>query len=301
MEIRSLSYFVAVARQLSFSRAAESLYVSQSSLSKNIAALEKELGVSLFVRKGRGISLTPAGKALLEGAQSLLEQEESLAQSVRHMANASAGGRLVLQLRQPVPSCKSFCRALISCAQDFREEHAPLELEFRYDDSPTPISSLPSARDNVDIYFSMANEVKMDPALDIESLMEMPFYLFAADLILPEGEKPHLPEILGQYPLLFLEDEGNAVLDVGDVLQQLELRPTILYKKGATALLTDLLLGKGVSIMPEELSPEFQIHGIRKAPLPDGLPHISIYSLCRRSNKNPLPALFLDELREALK
>ena len=190
MDIRSLSYFVAVARQLSFSRAAESLYVSQSSLSKNIAALEKELGVSLFVRKGRGISLTPAGKALLEGAQSLLEQEESLAQSVRHMANASAGGRLVLQLRQPVPSCKSFCRALISCAQDFREEHAPLELEFRYDDSPTPISSLPSARDNVDIYFSMANEVKMDPALDIESLMEMPFYLFAADLILPEGEKP---------------------------------------------------------------------------------------------------------------
>ena len=68
MEIRQLQFFLTVAQTGSFSEAAEDLFISQSSLSKQIISLETELGVSLFDRSRRKIALTPAGESLLGSA-----------------------------------------------------------------------------------------------------------------------------------------------------------------------------------------------------------------------------------------
>ncbi|MFI8878845.1 LysR family transcriptional regulator [Streptomyces sp. NPDC055243] len=69
---RDLRYFVAVARELHFTRAAERLFVSQPALSKQIRALERQLGAELFVRDQRGVRLTAVGAALLPRAQQVL-------------------------------------------------------------------------------------------------------------------------------------------------------------------------------------------------------------------------------------
>ncbi|MET8796116.1 LysR family transcriptional regulator [Nocardia sp. NPDC004568] len=66
---RDLRYFAAVAEQLNFTRAAESLFVSQPALSKQIRALERQLGAPLFDRDGRSVRLTPVGEALLPHAR----------------------------------------------------------------------------------------------------------------------------------------------------------------------------------------------------------------------------------------
>ena len=76
MDFRSLQYFIAVAQELNFTRAAEKLQMSQPPLSSQIKALEEELGVQLFIRGKRRLTLTEAGTLLLQRAVQMMELSE---------------------------------------------------------------------------------------------------------------------------------------------------------------------------------------------------------------------------------
>lgn len=95
MEFRQIQYFLAVAEELNFSRAAERLQIAQPPLSRQIRAFEEELGVELFIRTKRRVELTAAGEAFLEEARQILARVE---QGVRVAQRASRGeiGRLVV-------------------------------------------------------------------------------------------------------------------------------------------------------------------------------------------------------------
>src|SRR4029077_15694263 len=83
LEPRLLRYFLAVAHELHFGRAAARLYISQPSLSNQIRSLESTLGTDLFVRTRRRVELTPAGRALLEEAPLALAALERVAERAR--------------------------------------------------------------------------------------------------------------------------------------------------------------------------------------------------------------------------
>jgi LysR family transcriptional regulator, benzoate and cis,cis-muconate-responsive activator of ben and cat genes len=87
MELRQLRYFVGVARELNFTRAAGKLHIAQPALSRQIRLLEEELGVELLKREVRGVRLTAAGEVFLAQAAALLEQS----QSAIHLARVSGG------------------------------------------------------------------------------------------------------------------------------------------------------------------------------------------------------------------
>ncbi len=87
MDLRHLSYFVAVAEEGSFTRAARRLYVSQPALSQRVRKLEDELGAELFYRRGRDTELTEAGRALLKGAYGM----EQAINAAREAAGVGAG------------------------------------------------------------------------------------------------------------------------------------------------------------------------------------------------------------------
>lgn len=83
MELRYLRYFVAVAEELSFSKAALLLNISQPPLSQQILRLEEEVGAPLFARTKRSVRLTPAGEAFLQKARLALEQVEGAVEAAR--------------------------------------------------------------------------------------------------------------------------------------------------------------------------------------------------------------------------
>ena len=91
MELRHLTYFVAVAERLNFSRAAEELHVAQPAISQQIRALEKGLGVQLFDRVGKRVSLTEAGQALLPHARQILGAVEVAQNEVRERGDLLRG------------------------------------------------------------------------------------------------------------------------------------------------------------------------------------------------------------------
>jgi DNA-binding transcriptional LysR family regulator len=91
VELRQLRYFLAVAEELSFTRAAARLQMAQPPLSTQIQQLESELGVTLFDRSRRAIALTAAGRALVPEARRLLADADQTARIVRHAADGTVG------------------------------------------------------------------------------------------------------------------------------------------------------------------------------------------------------------------
>ena len=91
MELRHLRYFVAVARSLSFTKAAAKLRVAQPALSRQVQDLEDEIGVDLFRRSPRGVTLTAEGELLLAEAETLLTQVEKTIGRVQALSRGEYG------------------------------------------------------------------------------------------------------------------------------------------------------------------------------------------------------------------
>ncbi|MFF3316631.1 LysR family transcriptional regulator [Streptomyces sp. NPDC003035] len=123
---RDLRYFVAVAEELHFTRAAEKLYVSQPALSKQIRALERQLGAPLFDRDRRGVRLTPVGTALLPHARAVLAAWEEAGGAVRR-ARAAEQATLVVGMSTS-PGRGGLLPAIRS---RFTEAHPEIRLKLR--------------------------------------------------------------------------------------------------------------------------------------------------------------------------
>lgn len=101
LDLRKLRYFVAVSDRLHFGRAAEDLHIAQPVLSRQIRALEKDLGASLFTRDSHGVELTEAGRQLLDDAGPLLASVRAVRRRVSVAGRGSR--RLVIGFRTGIP------------------------------------------------------------------------------------------------------------------------------------------------------------------------------------------------------
>ena len=122
VELRHLRYFIAVAEELNFSRAAERMHMAQPPLSAAIRQLERDLGVDLFVRTTREVKLTDAGRAFLDGARRTLADAERAAEDAKRAA-AGDLGRLRLAY-----SWSTRFETLPALGKAFRASHPGVEL-----------------------------------------------------------------------------------------------------------------------------------------------------------------------------
>jgi DNA-binding transcriptional LysR family regulator len=122
VELRHLRYFVAVAEELHFNRAAQRMHMAQPPLSAAIRQLERDLGVDLFVRTTREVKLTDAGHAFLQGARRTLADAEQAAEDARRAA-AGELGRLRIAF-----SWSTRFETLPALGRAFRTGHPDVEL-----------------------------------------------------------------------------------------------------------------------------------------------------------------------------
>jgi DNA-binding transcriptional LysR family regulator len=136
MELRQLRYFVTVADELNFRRAAERLTIAQPALSRQIQALEREVGVALFTRTSRRVELTNAGERVLEQARLTLRQAERTA-TVARLSSRGELGRLALGYIRQAPF--SVVSQLI---RRFRDQRPNVELALTELSTPDQLRAL---------------------------------------------------------------------------------------------------------------------------------------------------------------
>ena len=162
MELRHLRYFLAVARELHFGRAAKHLNISQPPLSQQILQLEEELGVKLFKRNKRQVQLTWAGQMFAEEARLILTQVDHAA-TVAVQANQGQIGQLTIGSVLSVDSLMH--RTFVKILQTYTKRHPHVRLAIRSLTTPQQIEALHVGR--LDVGFLTAN-LAHDPVLASE-------------------------------------------------------------------------------------------------------------------------------------
>ncbi|MGP0094278.1 MAG: LysR substrate-binding domain-containing protein [Xanthobacteraceae bacterium] len=137
MELRSLRYFVAVAEERNFTRAAARLGIQQPPLSRRIQQLEKEMGTRLFRRLTRGVELTGAGKLLLQEALEILQKVEHAKISVRRRSRGETG-----QIKAGTAGGTYFHPLIGAVVREFRQRYPEVLLSPEEGNTPLVVAQL---------------------------------------------------------------------------------------------------------------------------------------------------------------
>ena len=125
MELRQLQYFVQVARMQHVTKAAEELHVAQSAVSRQIHRLEEELGVRMFMQRGRNVQLTPVGQLFLKRAESLLADLDRAVTEIHEFLDPEVG-----EIRLGFPHSLGI-QLVPEVVAAFRKLHPNVKFKFR--------------------------------------------------------------------------------------------------------------------------------------------------------------------------
>ncbi|CAM3438172.1 LysR family transcriptional regulator [Kibdelosporangium persicum] len=242
MELRQLEYFVAVADECHFTRAAKRLHVAQSGLSSAIRSLERELGASLFIRSTRQVELTPAGRALLVEARRALSATDAARDAVAAVQGLLRGRLAVGSLQ---------CVHAVNVHQllaHFHAEHPGVEIQLRQGGSVHLIEQIRSGR--LDIAF-VARPLRQMDDVRIRPLASEPLVL-ACGLRHPLAGRAEVPltDLAGEPFVDFQQDWGSRDL-VDSVLGE---RRIAFEVNDVHSLLDLVAFGLGVALVPQSFS-----------------------------------------------
>jgi DNA-binding transcriptional LysR family regulator len=251
VESRSLRYFVAVAEELNFGRAAERLGIASPALSRAIAGLEAQLGVRLFDRSTRRVELTEAGRVLLEQSRPALDALDAAARRAQRAVGPRH--RLVLTLKADLEG--SLLEPIVAA---YREQPEAVPLEVTFSDLNQGAALLRDGRADVALIFT-----GFDPdGLDFEVL----------------AEEPLLVALAAANALAAREEISAADLAVGHASKaggQLWWpagSPEPPPPDGLSQMVQLIELGELIAFLPESVAARYPRPGLVTRPLADAAP-----------------------------
>ena len=172
MELRHLRYFVAVAEEQNFTRAARRLGIEQPPLSLQIRQLEDEIGTPLFRRLPRGVALTDAGAAFLRDARDILHQVQTATEHAQQIARGDAG-----RIRVGMINSAPFHPFVPRLIREFGQRYPDVGLTLEED--TTPALSLAVLAGTVDVAFvrpllGKEDQLVIEPLFDEEMVVALP-------------------------------------------------------------------------------------------------------------------------------
>ncbi|WP_157220101.1 LysR substrate-binding domain-containing protein [Flavisphingomonas formosensis] len=251
MELRQFRYFIAVAEELHFSRAAQRLHIGQPPLSLQIQAIERELGVLLLKRDRRKVELTDAGRLFLVEARNALEQAQRAIDTAKRFARGEVG-TLRVHFTTSAPLLPNFPKAI----RHFHEHYPSVHLELKIQTSQAILGALTLG--NLDVGFVRPAARTVLP----RQVSSIPLYKDRLMLVLPAAHP--LAAADGPVPLAELADEdfllrpaqkdGGFYEQIFSLCADAGFTPRVVQETQDTATAFGLVAaGLGVTIAPESL------------------------------------------------
>lgn len=242
MELSQLRTFRAVAESLSFTRASQKLNLTQSAVSHQIKALERELGEPLFIRAKREVKLSDAGRLALEYAERILEEADALRERISGRDHEPRG-----RVRAAAAT-QAFVHLFAPLFESFLREHPGIELSFR-----TTVSTEQTVADitggAADVGF--ASLPVYSPALQVTELFEDELVLVAGPQhrFAGRGEVP-TAELRRERFILF--EHGASIRRATDAFfKRVDLSPDLALESNDTYFIKLMVEhGLGLSLMP---------------------------------------------------
>ncbi|WP_136248746.1 HTH-type transcriptional activator IlvY [Halomonas borealis] len=294
MDMRPLKHFLVLADTRHFGRASEACHVSPSTLSRTIRQLEESLGVRLFERDNRHVTLTRQGQHFHDYARDALEEWERLRRSMMSEAQALTGE---ISIYCSVTASYSFLYDLLS---EFRTRHPGIELKLHTGDPAQAMSRVLSGDEDMAI---TSRPRRLPEALAFKSLTRSPLVFIA-----PPEPRPWIPptpespstEQWREVPMI-LSESGLSRDMIDTWFRALGVKPRIYAQvTGHEAIVSMVSLGFGVGVVPGivlEASPLAE--RVRVLPVKPELPHYDV-GLCvlNRRLKSPLIHALWAEVEE---
>ena len=250
MELRHLRYFVAVAEELSFRKAAGRLSVSEPAVSQQVADLENELGQKLFSRDSRRVELTEVGRVFLRGARRTLA---SAKEAVAQVQEAAAGERGRLTIGSIGPLVHGF---LPDALARFRERFPLVEVTVLHMDNQTQLEALENGKIMLGIGFAGPNPADCE-SLTATALLRCSFFIACAEHRWPAKRgRPNLSDFRRDNFLAPSTERSRDYLQlVRTVCQRdAQFEPNFLtVGNSLESLLSMVAAGRGVLLGPEIL------------------------------------------------
>lgn len=290
MEFRQLRYFVAAAELQNIARAAEKLNVSQPPVSRQIRALEYELGADLFLRTTRGVELTNAGERFLKDARRLLSDADA-ARTAAKAASRGEIGRLNIAFFG-----SSIYRAVPLALKALKEAHPGVSVTLSRIEKTQQIDALRGGQ--IDIGFG--RYYGSDADMQVATLAREPF-LVALSLNDPAADADALtPAELVSKPLFLFPRQGrpNFADHVVTMLSDQEVALDVAGEaEDATSALALIVHEASRCLVPASVA-SLRFPGIRFVPLVGTDATVPVNYIYRPTDPNPALKLFLDLLEK---
>lgn len=291
MELRHLRYFCAVAEEQSFTAASRRLHVSQSGVSGQIRDLERELGVALFHRTQRSVSLSPEGSAFLREAQDILDRSDRAVEMVMQAAKGHCG-RLNIGLCGPATA--PFLPKLI---REFRKRQPGISLSLK-DLDP---AHQPEALVNGDIDVGFTRGI---PASLRRTLSSEVFFRERLLAVLPQGhelakaESISFRDLVGERFVLYARENAPELFDaIVSLSKRARFSPDVVDTPRLwQSILTLIEAGEGVSVVPATVQ-YLRTQGLVFRPLRDRGCTVEFILAWQADRSDPVRESFLDLLR----
>ncbi|WP_136418412.1 LysR substrate-binding domain-containing protein [Herbaspirillum sp. ST 5-3] len=294
IELRQLRYFVAVAEESHFGRAAARLHMTQPPLSQTIQSLEAALGAQLFVRTKRSVALTPAGFALLPEARRILQQAGALPDLVRRAASGESG---LLSLSFVSTADYSVLPPLL---REFRERYPQVHIELREATTDVQLEDLMQGRIDAGLLIPPLPD-KARAELDYLTVLSEPLVLAAPKgLTSLRGKSVVNLKAVADMPLIiFPRRIAPAFHDaIVGCFRDAGLTPHIGQEAIQMQTIVGLVsAGMGIALVPQSVS-NLKRPGVEYKPLSGKTVTIETGLAWRRDNMSPVLRTFLELLRK---